>query len=80
MKVQEFENFRAGLYSLGLGPEALQDKLWSHQDFPASNQNRITLLIIIQLLIHTLEGKHEISDALKESVYTLRLGRNMPIQ
>ena len=63
MKVQVFENFRAGLYSLGLGPEALQDKLWSHQDFPASNQNRITLLIIIQLLIHTLEGKHEISDA-----------------
>ena len=57
LKVQEFENFRAGLYTLVMGQcmEAMQDQLQSHHNFPAADKNGITLLIIIRSLIHTFE-------------------------
>ena len=85
MKLQEYENFRAGLYSLVMGQctEAMQDWLDSHQDFPVATQNGITLLAIIQTLIHTFEEKCEISDSLsnvKEAFYSFKQAKNMTLQ
>jgi hypothetical protein len=64
-KVQVYKNFRAGLYNLVLGQctDALQDKLKSHRDFEASNQNGIALLLIIRAPIHTFEGLVFLPDA-----------------
>jgi hypothetical protein len=47
---QVFKNFRDGLYVLVLGQcsDALQDKLKSHRDFDACNQDGIALLLIIK--------------------------------
>ena len=84
MKLQEFENFKADLYSLVMGQctEAMQDWLCSHQDFPAATQNGIALLVIIWSLIHTFEEKCEISDSLsdvKEAFYSFKQGKNMTL-
>ena len=48
-KLKVFANFRAGLYSLVLGQctDALQERLKSHRDYEAANQDGIRLLVII---------------------------------
>ena len=48
-KLKVFANFRAGLYSLVLGQctDALQERLKSHCDYEAANQDGIRLLVII---------------------------------
>jgi hypothetical protein len=49
-KVQHYTNFRAGLYNIVLGQctEALEERLKSHQDFPAAHNDGVALLQIIK--------------------------------
>ena len=48
-KVQEYANFRAGLYNLVFGQctDALQDCLKSHEDFVDADQDQIALFVVI---------------------------------
>ena len=57
IKMQEYTNFRSGLYNLVMGQctEALEEHLKSHEDFVGANQNGIALLILICSLLHTFE-------------------------
>lgn len=85
IKVQEFSNFKAGLYNLVFGQcsEAPQDKLKSHMDFPNAYQDEIALLTIIKVLTHSFEERCKQSDALseiKEQFYSFKQGRNMLLQ
>ena len=84
-KVKEYSNFRAGLYNLVLGQctEAMQDRLKSHNDFMAANQDGIALLVIIRSLIHSFEERVKLADGLcgvREDFYGLRQGKNMSLQ
>jgi len=84
-KAQEYNNFRASLYSLVLGQcsEALEDRLRSHQNFPATDQDGIALMMIIKTLLHTFEERQKLADALaeiKEKFYSFRQGRYMSLQ
>jgi hypothetical protein len=85
MKMQEFSNFRAGLYNVVFGQctEALQDKLKSHEDYDAANQDGILLLAIIKELTYTFEQQRKLADALcevKEQFYCLKQGQTMSLQ
>jgi hypothetical protein len=85
IKVQEYANFRAGLYNLVFGQcsEALQDKLRSHVDFSNAYQDGIALLTIIKVLTFSFEQRRKMADALseiKESFYSFKQGRNMSLQ
>ena len=80
-----FANFRAGLCSLVLGQctDALQERLKSHHDYQAANQDGIALLVIIRSLIHTFEENRKLSDAImdvKEKVYKFYQGRHMTLE
>lgn len=84
-KAKEYSNFRSGLYNTVFGQctEALQDKLKSHQDFHAADQDGIELLSLIKELTYTFEERSKLSDALcdvKENFYTFRQGRTMSLQ
>jgi hypothetical protein len=84
-KLQEFSNFRAGLYNVVLGQctDALQDKLKSHTDFPGAYQDGIALLKIIKVLTYSFEDRRKLSEALceiKETFYAFKQGRNMSLQ
>ena len=84
-KLQEYSNFRAGLYNRVFGQctESLQDKLKSHQGFLAAYQDGIELLILIKELIFTFEEQRKLSDALcdiKENFYTFKQGKHMTLQ
>ncbi len=84
-KVEEYANFRAGLYNTVFGQctEGLQAKLKSHQDFRAADQDGIELLALIKELTYTFEERSKLSDALcdvKEYFYTFKQGRNMSLQ
>ena len=84
-KLKVFANFRASLYSFVLGQctDALQERLKSHHDFQTTNQDGIALLVIIQLLIHTFEENHKLSDAImdvKEKFYKFYQGRHMTLE
>jgi hypothetical protein len=84
-KLQEYANFRAGLYNVVFGQcsEALQDKLRSHTDFPGAYQDGIALLIIIKTLTYSFEERRKLADALseiKESFYTFKQGKHMSLQ
>jgi hypothetical protein len=52
LKMQEYANFRAGLYNVVFGQctESLQDKLKSHENYNDLNQNGIELLALIKEL------------------------------
>ena len=58
-KIQEYSNFRAGLYNVVIGQctESLQDKSKSHQDFLAAYQDGIELLLLIKELTYTYEER-----------------------
>ena len=58
-KMQEYTNYRSGLYNLVMGQctEALKERLKSHEDFIGANQNGIALLILIRSLLHTFEER-----------------------
>jgi chorismate mutase len=63
--------------------EALEDRLRSHHSYLAADQDGITLLIIIKTLLHTLEERQKLADALaevKEKFYSFRQGRHMSLQ
>jgi hypothetical protein len=64
-RVQVYKIFRSSLYNLVLGQcsDALQDKLKSHRDFRACNQDGIALLTIIKALTHSFEDQLFLPDA-----------------
>ena len=85
MKIQEFTNFRSGLYNLVMGQctEALKERLKSHEDFIGANQNGIALLILIRSLLHTFEERRKLADGLsdvKMAFYKLRQGKYMKLE
>ena len=84
-KVQEYTNFRSGLYNLVMGQcsEALKERLKSHEDFLDANQNGIALLTIICSLPHTFEERRKLADGLsdvKMAFYKLRQGKYMKLE
>ena len=84
-KLKIFANFQAGLYSLVLGQctDALQERLKSHCDYEAANQEWIRLLVLIHSLIHTFEENRKLSDAImdvKEKFYKFYQGRHMTLE
>jgi hypothetical protein len=85
LKLQEYANFRAGLFNVVFGQctESLQDKLKSHENYNAANQDGIELLALIKEITYTLEEQRILSDALcdvKEQFYTFKQGRTMSLQ
>ena len=85
MKMQEYTNFRSGLYNLVMGQctEALKECLKSHEDFIGSNQNGIAQLILIRSLLHTFEERRKLADGLsdvKTAFYKLRQGKYMKLE
>ena len=84
-KMQEYTNFRSGLYNLIMGQwtEALKECLKSHEDFIGANQNGIALLILIHSLLHTFEEHRKLADSLsdvKMAFYKLRQGKYMKLE
>ena len=84
-KVQEYTNFRSGLYSLVMGQcsKALKERLKSHEDFLDANQNGIALLTLIRSLLHTFEECRKLADGLsdiKMAFYKLRQGKYMKLE
>ena len=84
-KVQEYTNFRSGLYNLVMGQctEALKERLKSHEDFIGASQNGISLLILIRSLLHTFEERRKLADGLsdvKMAFYKLRQGKYMRLE
>ena len=67
-KVQEYTNFRSGLYNLVMGQctEELKECLKSHEDFLGASQNGISLLILIRWLLHTFEECRKLADGLSD--------------
>ena len=84
-KMQEYTNFRSGLYNLVMGQctEALKECLKSHEDFIGANQNGIALLVLIRSLLHTFEERRKLADGLsdvKMAFYKLRQGKYMKLE
>ena len=84
-QVKVYCNFKSTLYNLIFRQciEALQDCLQSHEDFSATHQDGITLLMIIKKLLHSYEETRDTTDALadiKEQFYSLQQGQHMPLQ
>ena len=84
-KVQEYTNFKSGLYNLVMGQcsEALKERLKSHEDFLDANQNGIALLTLIRSLLHTFEERRKLADGLsdvKMAFYKLRQGKYMKLE
>ena len=84
-KVQEYTNFKSGLYNLVLGQcsKALKERLKSHEDFLDANQNGIALLTLIRSLLHTFEEHRKLADGLsdvKMAFYKLRQGKYMKLE
>ena len=80
-KLQEYTNFRSGLYNLVMGQctDALKERLKSHEDFMDANQNGIALLTLIRSLLHTFEERDALSDV-KMAFYKLRQGKYMKLE
>ena len=84
-KLQEYTNFRSGLYNLVMGQcsEALKERLKSHEDFMDANQNGIALLVLICSLLHTFEVRRKLADGLsdvKMAFYKLCQGKYMKLE
>ena len=84
-KVQEYMNFRSGLYNLVMGQctESLKERLKSHEDFLEASQNGISLLVLIRSLLHTFEERRKLADGLsdvKMAFYKLRQGKYMKLE
>ena len=85
MKMQEYTNFRSGLYNLVMGQctEALKERLKSHEDFIGANQNGIALLVLIRSLLHTFEERRKLAEGLsdvKMAFYKLWQGKYMKLE
>jgi len=84
-KTQAHEDFRAGLHNVVLGQctEASEERLRSHAQFPAANQNGVALLVLIKSLTHTFEERMKLSDSLcdaREQFCHLQQGRRQSLQ
>ena len=84
-KLQEYTNFRLGLYNLVMGQctESLKERLKSHKDFIEASQNGISLLVLIRSLLHTFEECRKLADGLsdvKMAFYKLRQGKYMKLE
>ena len=83
--MQEYTNFRSGLYNLVMGQctESLKEPLKSHEDFIEASQNGISLLVLIRSLLHTFEECRKLADGLsdvKMAFYKLRQGKYMKLE
>jgi hypothetical protein len=81
-KTKIFTDFKAGLYNLVLGQctAALEDKIKSHHDFPASDQDGLLLLRIIKTITYTFEEHRQVVDSLldiKERFFNFRQGKHV---
>jgi hypothetical protein len=68
---------------LGQCTEALEERLKSHEDFPAAHNDGVALLQIIKQLTYSFEERRFLADALtdvKENFYGFRQGRYMSLQ
>ena len=84
-KLQEYTNFRSGLYNLVMGQctESLKERLKSHEDFIGASQNGVALLVLIRSLLHTFEERRKLADGLsdvKMAFYKLRQGKYMRLE
>ena len=80
IKMQEYMNFRSGLYNLAMGQctKALKECLKTHEDFVGANQNVIALLVLIRSLLHTFKEDHKLADGLSDmtmAFYKLHQGK-----
>jgi hypothetical protein len=59
--LEDYVNFRGGLYNTVLGQctDALEERLRSHSDFPAAEQDGIKLLRIIKSVLYAFEEKRQ---------------------
>ena len=83
--VQEYKNFRSGLYNLVMGQctESLKERLKSHEDFIGAGQNGISLLVLIRSLLHTFDERRKLADGLsdmKMAFYKLHQGKYMKLE
>ena len=83
--MQEYTNFRSGLYKLVMGQctESLKEHLKSHEDFIGASQNGISLLVLIRSLLHTFEERRKFFDGLSDvntAFYKLRQGKYMKLE
>ena len=83
--MQEYANFRSGLYNFVMGQcsEALKERLKSHEDFIDANQNGIALMILIHSLLHTFEECCKFVDGLSDvkiAFYKLCQGKYMKLE
>ena len=68
---------------LGQRTEALEERLRSHPDFPAANQNGVALLVIIKTLTCTFEERMKLADSLcdvREQFHTMKQGGHQSLQ
>ena len=80
-----YRDFLANLYNLVISQcmETLEEKIKSHADFVAANQNGILRLQIIKSLTYSFEDHHKLSDTLSEVMecfYRMRQGENESLQ
>jgi len=81
----EYPAFRSGLYNVVLGQctDALQDKLKFHPNFESANQDGITLLRIITVILYLFDQACHQEDKMmmiKTAFYTFKQGNNMTAQ
>ena len=84
-KSMAYSDFLAGLFNVVLGQctDGLQNRLKSHPDYPAAQQDGIALLTIIKLITYTFEERRDLWDAVsdvKEGFYSLRQGKYQSLQ
>ena len=68
---------------LGQSSDALQDRLKSHEHFPAAMQDGLALLRIIKTITYNFEERRNLPDAVgevKEKFYMLKQGPNTSLQ
>ena len=84
-KEAQYASFRAGLYTIVFGQctKPLKDKLKVHPDFAGANQDGITLLKIIKLMLFSFEEashkEDELND-LKRAFFSFQQRNNMLLQ
>ena len=84
-KISEYAAFHAGLYNVLVSQctEVLMDKLKSHPSFEEANQDGITLLKIIKVILYSFEQTRYQEDELmtiKTIFYTFKQGNRMSLQ
>jgi chorismate mutase len=84
-RTQVYDDFKAYVYNVVLGQssDALQDRLKSHEHFPAAMQNGLALLRIIKTITYNFEERRNLVDAVgevKEKFYVFKQGQHTTLQ